>query len=377
MEVGLVLKAPLGVCVDLKMCSKCSARGCIRTPKSPPTYAKRSQDVFKVSLPISVLVPGCILSCIFISAADVQAGQFTQLVDFGDSLSDVGNLYNSTFGLAPGAPGYYDGHFSNGTIWVEKLATSLGVAVPTPSSGSSTGMDYAYGDATSGSGTTLVDGVVPVPNVETQVSTFTSMHSATSTQLFTVLGGANDLLNYITTPGSVTPVAAADTAADNIAASVRALYTDGARNILVANLPDLGLTPRFVNTSGQAAATGLAAQFNAELAIDLASISGSSTGLHLYNLNLFSLIDQVTASPSSYGLTDVKDQAYTGDNDFLGNGTINPNASTYLFWDSIHPTTTGHTLIAQAALAAIPEPVSASLLMLGSIGLLGSRRRRS
>jgi len=304
-----------------------------------------------------------------------QAGPFSALIDFGDSLSDVGNDYNSDFGLSPGGPGYYDGRFSNGQIWVEKLGVGLGLGAPTPSTAG--GTDYAYGGVTSGTGYTT-ESILQFPNIETQVQSYTSAHTAPSTALFTVLGGANDLLNYLASPGSQNPVVVADTAADNIAASVKLLYADGARNILVANLPNLGLTPRFVGTSGESAAAGLSVQFDTELAGDLAALSSTSTGLNLYNLNLYGLFGQVIASPASYGLTDVTDQAYTGDNDFIGDGTINPNASTYLFWDSIHPTTTGHALIAGAALAAVvPEPASVALVALGTIGLLGTRRKRS
>jgi outer membrane lipase/esterase len=157
---------------------------------------------------------------------------------------------------------------------------------------------------------------------------------------------------------------------------VHDLYADGARNILVANLPDLGLTPRFYNTSGQPLATGAAVQFNTELATDLSTQLASSPGLKIYNLNLFNLIESALATPGTYGLTDVHDQAYTGDNNFAGNGSTVSNASSYLFYDSIHPTATGHSLIAAAAVSAVPEPTSLTIAVLAAAAL-GRPRRRS
>ena len=52
--------------------------------------------------------------------------QFQNVVVFGDSLSDQGNVFlhsNETFPLEP----YYKGRFSNRRVWVELLAEQLGV----------------------------------------------------------------------------------------------------------------------------------------------------------------------------------------------------------------------------------------------------------
>ena len=57
---------------------------------------------------------------IFISACDgARGGEVTGIVSFGDSLSDVGNFYAATGGLAPPSSLNYDnGRFSNGLNWV-------------------------------------------------------------------------------------------------------------------------------------------------------------------------------------------------------------------------------------------------------------------
>src|SRR5437660_8377950 len=65
-----------------------------------------------------------------VSAGPVCADPITQMVVFGDSLSDVGNVYAATG--SPPAP-YYPGRYSNGPIWVERLAANLGLPAPTPS----------------------------------------------------------------------------------------------------------------------------------------------------------------------------------------------------------------------------------------------------
>lgn len=48
---------------------------------------------------------------------------FNRMVVFGDSLSDTGNLYKYTFHLVPKSPPYFSGHFSNGRVWAEDVAS--------------------------------------------------------------------------------------------------------------------------------------------------------------------------------------------------------------------------------------------------------------
>jgi phospholipase/lecithinase/hemolysin len=300
------------------------------------------------------------------------AGPFTSLIDFGDSLSDVGNDYAVSKPIAqlgiiptpiPNTPGYYQGRFSNGPIWIDDIASYYGLPAPKPSY--SGGTDYAYGDATSGTGTTETF----IQNIRTQINSYTASHTATSTELFTVLGGADDIFNTLSNGGTTTGAQAAD----NIAGGIGALYADGARNVVIPNLPDLGLTPAYRGTALQADATALTEQFNTELALDLANLQTADPGLKLYEVNLFSQFDQLIANPSQYGLTDVTDSAYTGDTTFAGTGAVAPGVAGYLFYDDVHPTTTGHALIADAVEAAVPEPVSAALLV-GAVALLSRRR---
>src|SRR6516164_3574154 len=69
---------------------------------------------------------------------------YSNLIVFGDSISDTGNGFLFTGGVAT-APPYFDGHFSNGPMWVEVLADRLGLPAPAPSLGG--GTNYAFGGA--------------------------------------------------------------------------------------------------------------------------------------------------------------------------------------------------------------------------------------
>ena len=76
-------------------------------------------------------------------AAPAFASPITQIVAFGDSLSDTGN---DLIAFGSPQPPYYQGRFSNGPNWIDDLAGKLGVPDPQPSLAG--GTNYAYGGAT-------------------------------------------------------------------------------------------------------------------------------------------------------------------------------------------------------------------------------------
>lgn len=322
-------------------------------------------------------LPGRRLLLFLFLTASAQAAPFTSLIDFGDSLSDAGNVYNLTSGIpfvqtTPGKPGYSNGRFSNGNIWVQDLGVRLGLGAVSASSAG--GTDFAYGGVTTGTGNTDL----LLPNVEQQVNNWAASNHATAGQLFTILGGGNDLFGEIGSADTPAQQAAIATqAAANIAACIQTLYNDGARNVVVANLPDLGQVPRYRGTSQQAQATSLSTSFNNALVSDITTLTSTTAGLNLRRLDLFSLFQQVIAKPLAFGLTDVKDRAYSGDDNFVGNGTAVDDPSGYLFWDAVHPTATGHALIANAAYAlVVPEPTRGGIVFATLILLAAVRSRR-
>src|SRR4051794_18523441 len=132
----------------------------------------------------------CLLWLLIISARAADAGPFSNLVVFGDSLSDVGNIAQAPFVNEPG-PYYWKGRFSNGPVYAESLAAGLGLPTVVRST-SSGGSDFAYGGAKT-TGTTGLDSLV-IQDVDDQVSQYLSSRTANGTTLYVVFAGANDLL---------------------------------------------------------------------------------------------------------------------------------------------------------------------------------------
>ncbi len=87
-----------------------------------------------------------VLLILFTLTSIASAGAYSDLIVYGDSLSDNGNLFAFDGGTYPPPP-YYMGRMSNGPVAVEDLAHNLGLPL----------LDFAWIGATTGVGN-LVDG---------------------------------------------------------------------------------------------------------------------------------------------------------------------------------------------------------------------------
>jgi phospholipase/lecithinase/hemolysin len=287
--------------------------------------------------------------------ATTRAESITQIVAFGDSLSDVGNTY-----LAAGIPNYpvnpAPGHYSNGPIWLEYLANRLGIAAPTPSLAG--GTDNAWGGAQTGDGLSFMG----TPNTGLQISTFLASNTLNDHQLVTLWAGANDFLNAGVTDPAI-PLA-------NIAAEITTLAAAGGKMFMVPNLPLLGGLPA-TNTLPDAVRQGLdglTLAFNSGLHTELNQLQ-SSLGVTIFQLDVNGVFGQILADPGSFGLTTVTTSA-------LNDGVLSGQG--YLFWDTVHPTTAVQERIGALAASMVPEPSSLTLLLGAGGVLIGwSRIRRS
>ena len=120
---------------------------------------------------------------------------YSALYAFGDSLSDVGNVFAASRGTEPARP-YFQGRFSNGPIWLDYLAAQFRTGRMIPSLLG--GKDYAFGSATTGYAPTLSNPSL-VPTFAQQVALFNAAtHGvAQPNALYAVWIGGEDLLNVL------------------------------------------------------------------------------------------------------------------------------------------------------------------------------------
>jgi phospholipase/lecithinase/hemolysin len=266
------------------------------------------------------------------------ANPYSRVVLFGDSLSDTDNLLRRSNGRLPADPPYWKGRSSNGPVWIEYLVRDTGARLT----------NRAVGGALSGYGN--LGG--PYPGLRSQVDSYLRGRSgrADSDALHILWAGSNDFLRL--KPGD-----SADrttrTAVLNIVTAASQLSAAGARIPVIINLPDLGRTPRAAWTSSPepATLTEYSRRFNRLLKRDLAA-----TGLKHQLVDSFEILRRVQANPAEHGFSDVRRAC-------LATACARPDR--FLFWDSIHPTTRGHAVLARILSAAMdpppdppPDPVS-------------------
>lgn len=274
---------------------------------------------------------------------------YTAIYSFGDSLSDVGNDYNVSLSHVPVSPPYDGGRFTNGPVWVEDLATGIGMKAPTPSL--SGGTDFAYGGAYTGT----IPGHTSNPSdLGYQMTQFQAEdpHPLTNA-LYTVWIGANDLLSGLG-PGH-NDLAIVNAALSNEMSFITGLADHGATNLLVLNVPDIGKTPDAIagGAATQAQGSLISGLYDALLQVNLAAYGMGHPGMHISTVNTYGLLDAAAADPASFGLTNVTSPLWSGNFTSASSGTLattDPKAAAgYLFFDGLHPTATGHEFIAAAA----------------------------
>ena len=242
------------------------------------------------------------------SARAVQV--FDHIVVFGDSLSDNGNA----------------GRASNGPVWVEHLAGRFGLALkPSRLGGSNFAVGGARLDPRSGS-----------TSLRAQASAYLRAPRPHGRILHIVYGGGNDLLAAV---GQTQAPAMVDGAVASLRSIVADLVHQGATDILVPNLPAIGITPA-VQAQGRGAveaANKLAERFNGALDQALSGFAGRN-GLRLHRFDVWQLAQRVRADPAAAGFVDITTPCGQ-----------HRRCEGYLFWDSVHPTTEAHQRLAEAA----------------------------
>lgn len=309
----------------------------------------------------------------------VQAA-YSALHVFGDSLSDNGNAYALSGGVWPPSPPYAR-QFSDGPTAADYLAGQLGIGLAPSVAG---GTNYAVGGAMTGPLNYNYEIASPFPlhdalrytGVLSQAGSFAAAFAAGATSfdpersLFMLWAAPNDFFYALSTGADLASAAA--TAVTNLISTVGLLASVGATEFLIPNMPNLAQTPfgLGVDDISRAGLDNLSRGFNAALAqaIETARaglLPGIPGGLDLFEFDTAGFLDEVIRDPGGYGFTNV-----TGSCVLMTSG-----CEGYLFFDGVHPTTAAHQLLGSRFYAAVPEPALPTLLLVGAIALMASRRR--
>lgn len=294
---------------------------------------------------------------------------FTQIVLFGDSLSDTGNVRARANAKSNGAVDYpshtfnYDnGRFTNDDqtnpssktyvgVWHEQLArTFLGLPPATYSLGG--GFNYAFGGSRTTDGTheetpvstPFGDVTITVDDMGKQMDDYLGANSVDRNALYIVWGASNDFR----TDDSAANVTANAT---RVTALVNRLAQAGAQYILVPNITPLGIIPRYASEPARITALdGDAAAYRVELDANLTALQSSlaTQGLTptIYRVDMWWDTVRVLSNGPRYGFTNITSPSQGS----------NSNPDNYIFWDDVHPTTAAHYGLAKTAFDAMTGP---------------------
>jgi outer membrane lipase/esterase len=341
------------------------------------------------------------------SGAPTTRGSFTAVVSFGDSLSDLGTYAPATSLTGNGAPPYFGGKFTTngatGTVWVENLATALGLVVTPHEVGfggasqkcaapviTCTGYGQGGARVTDPNGIGKSGGALTVPVVTQIANHHARFGNFTASDLIFVYAGSNDALVQFSIFAAAAGQAQADAQAGRISADQASLLTfqaqtaaqaamkqaaaelvgyikaeilaKGGRYVAVMTLSDIGDTPfgNSVPASAKPVLTGLSEIFNLWLRDGL-------TGQPVRFIDTFALYKAAYLNPGTYGIVNnttpacdaAKISAITsmrvtdGSSLFCNSTTGAPyyglrtgaDVTTWQFADGVHPTTGGHKVI--------------------------------
>ena len=303
-----------------------------RSPSPRPSPPGRGRNSVFVAL-VRRLLFSCLAFGLVIHWL-AAAPAYDALYAFGDSLTDTGR--------EPAEPLlHYNGRWSNGPLWVEHLSVRLGFPY-NPSN------NFAHSGAQTDDTFGQVTDFVPATNIDQS--------------LIVVWAGGNDFLQeydkyWFNDAGWDRQIAYS---VGNLSNALVALYSKGARFILVPNTVDVTeipllnklpvLTRDYLRSKVQ--------QFNRQLAEALDRIQPAYPALKVFRVDFYSQVNSLLANAKAYGFTKTSIDAISDltlfDKRFDGPG------ANYVFWDPIHPTTKAHGIIAdwfQAVVAALSPRV--------------------
>lgn len=292
----------------------------------------------------------------FLFSGIIQATPLHNIVVFGDSLSDNGNLYEFMKHQLPPSPPYHEGRFTNGPVWIEYLVASY-----FPENPAEHLQDYAYG----GAGVSEEEGADDVLfTLRREVNTYLMLNNdkASEDDLYVIWIGSNNYLAYPSdTEQSLKDVNL------GMKHSLEQLVEKGAKHILVVNLPDLGRTPAAVEFDSVAAMTYFSDEHNKLLSTTIEEFKRVYPDVEWLYYDLHQAFNDVLEHPQQFGFKNITDTCSQSVIEDIGKPTVlnlvaavqpkikKDACDGYLFFDLVHPTNLAHEILAERARVMLDE----------------------
>ncbi len=300
--------------------------------------------------------------------ADDDENEFKRIVFYGDSLSDPGNIYidegnqvsMAPYAVIPDDPYASKGgfRFTNGRVWAQKFARELEVGRSGKPALAKPGRftNYAFGSARA-----RPFGTRPSAIEQYMRYMIDFPGGADPDTLYVLQFGGNDIRDAL--DPTVDPTSDPETIiADAIGTQanlIAQLYMQGARHFLVADVPDLSLSPAIKLADQQGSEAGVffegfligTAQFlvtthNDNLNTTLDGLEMLFSDISITRLSLFDALNEVYFNPEQFGITETEQACISFG---VVEDAICDKPKRFVFWDGIHPTSKVHRIVAKKA----------------------------
>lgn len=224
-----------------------------------------------------------LLFCSSMAYAEVMK----QMVFFGDSLTDNGNLYHY-LKVIPKSPPYYNGEFSNGPVWADVLSKTYPKVEYA---------NYAVGGATVVLRGPLQDSLPVNLREEVQDYLIRTKSSDRSHTLFAIWIGANDYMVSDSEDINVLTNQVIDSTID----TVHLLMDHGANMFMLVDLPNMSKVPYYLEHADESDRVRLLSQLHHEKMIAaIQQLKAQNPDRVFIYIDAYSTFDDISAYIDTY-----------------------------------------------------------------------------
>ncbi len=295
-----------------------------------------------------------LLLLILVTPSHGQA-QFERVIIFGDSLSDTGNLAIINLPFP-----YFDNRISNGPVAVDFVTQSLGLNANRSghlfSNGSGINFSVAGGNIVGGDPEDLTQ----------QVDAFFATESGrfSSLDLVTVFMGGNDLRDIRNIADESSAAQRINETAEVFKQQTQRLIGAGAQKIFVPNVANIGRVPETQSReSSDPGVSNRASTYVQSYNRLLKSISDElveTSDADIVLFDLFSALEGILDTPQSFGFDASAQGCFDPDDFDIQTSCILFGFNSRVFFDSLHPSSKTHQLIAEQMISLLPKPIAPS-----------------
>ena len=274
---------------------------------------------------LSTLLVSAIFTCLSPIAALATTPTYDAIYVFGDSYCDVGNIFAlTTADRRPNAtlPPYFHGRFSNGPLWVEHIASSMGLPMTPPVRLARLRLRWSRGNST-GSPSAGHDPQRPPTGPALPQST-------TAAKLTRTPSTSSKAAATTSSTPPVDRLNPSDSRSHSASPTANSCFAAGAKNFLIPNLFDISLLPVGRANAAFAQQASLAANKSLN---HLLALEQLLQGIEIRRIDVFDLLQSVASDATHFGFTDIVHPCI---NPITSMVCTDPDHT--FFWDIYHPT---------------------------------------